>query len=737
MVTRGAHDSLDDSAGLDFPAADLAEWRKLAEADLGPGGAALFEKKLVTRTYEGLTIRPLYTRADWAAGASGLAGASPFTRGSTTLPHAWDLRQERTEPTSALVNAALLEDLSGGVSSVLLRYDAAGRLGLDADDRRAGLLAGVDGCALSSPADLADAFKGVYLNMIGVMLEPGAAFVPAAAHLAALWEARNVKASEARGCFGADPLAVLAREGHLPCTLEDALTQLADLAAWTSARYPAVRAVRVGTAAYHHAGATAAQDLAFALATGVEYVRAMSARGLAIDAAAGQMLFSFAMGTNFFLGMAKLRAARRLWARVLEACGASEGARAMTMHVRPSKRVMSARDPWVNILRNTVAVFAAGVGGADAISSLPLDVALRGDTGASSALARRIARNTPLILQEESHLHRILDLPGGSWFIESLTDDLAAKAWKLFQELERAGGMARALKDGLVQSWIDQTAAERDRNIATRRDPILGVSEFPRVEGDAVPAVEQVSPERARHEAVARLAEYRKQASRVGEPREGLSISEWAFHAAKQGATLGAIALGVGLGAGGIASVPRAVGLHPFAEPFERLRDAAERYADACGVRPRVFLASIGSPAEHLARTNYAKNFFEAGGFDAPIVGSGDGYPDAASAARAFAESGATIAVICSTDKRYPTLVPELAPLLHRAGANRVVLAGNPGEQEAAFRAAGVDRFIYVRCDVVRTLRELLAEVTLDASLESAGMGSSVGHVPSTEGAAR
>ncbi len=370
MVTRGLHDSLDDSAGLDFPAADLAEWRRLAEADLGPGGAALFEKKLVTRTYEGLTIRPLYTRADWPAGASGLAGASPFTRGSTTLPHAWDLRQERTEPTPALVNTALLEDLSGGVSSVLLRYDAAGRLGLDADDRRAGLLAGVDGCALSSPADLADAFKGVYLNMIGVMLEPGAAFVPAAAHLAALWEARNIKASEARGCFGADPLAVLAREGHLPCTLEDALTQLADLAAWTSARYPTVRAVRVGTAAYHHAGRDRGAGSCLRARDRCR-VRPRDERSRPLDRyrrEADAVLVRH--GDQLFLGMAKLRAARRLWARVLEACGASDAARAMVMHVRPSKRVMSARDPWVNILRNTVAVFAAGVGGADAISSL-------------------------------------------------------------------------------------------------------------------------------------------------------------------------------------------------------------------------------------------------------------------------------------------------------------------------------------------------------------------------------
>ncbi|MBL0927286.1 MAG: methylmalonyl-CoA mutase small subunit [Phycisphaerales bacterium] len=689
---------------VEFPRCTAEQWRALVDADLN---GASFEKKLVTTTYEGVSIRPLYTEGPAGLASDERSGRPGFARGGRVLNNAltgWDIRQERAESDAADVNKALLEDLAGGVGSVIIRLDAAGRAGMDADDARAPSLIGQDGVSLSSPGEWRRAFEGVHLNMILVGLEAGAAFVPASAQLAAMWQAAGIPDEAARGAFNADPLAVLARDGRLPYSLADGLRLAADLASWTDARFPRSTALRVGTAPYHHAGATATQDLGFSMATALEYLRAMEGAGLPIDRAARQMVFSYAVGCNFFLAIAKLRAARRLWGRVVEACGGAADARRMVMHVRASKRVLTARDPWVNLLRNTVSVFAAGVAGAEAIGSAPFDSAL----GPPSALARRLARNTPLILQEECHLHRISDPSGGSHYLETLTEELAEKAWGILQQIEAKGGMAACLTGGWVASQIESAFGPRAKNLATRRDAITGVSEFPDV-GAEPPAREGRDMAQVRGEIRKRLETYRgKPVGRVGPIAVGGtpgSASAAAFAAAERGATIGKIHEAIAVGAHPATELAAPIAVHPFAEPFERLRDASDRYAAECGSRPRVFLASLGPIATHLARTNYARNFFEAGGFE---VISDDGHAEPAAAAAAFAASGAGTAVICSSDALYERHAGDLAARLHAAGARTVVLAGHPGENEAVYRAAGIDRFIYVRCDVIRTLAELL-----------------------------
>lgn len=704
-----------------FPPASLQDWRRLVDQDLA---GAPFERKLITHTYEGLDIKPLYTRADWPPDGdpSGFSGQPPFTRGSLPGgaavaspegPVGWDIRQEITDPCPATANGHLLADLLHGATSALLRVDLAGRNGLDADDPRAGPSVGRDGISLSRPADWAEVLSGVHPGAIGVWLEPGAAFIESAGELAAHWQRVGLEPARCKGGFGADPLAVLARDGHLPYSLDEGLRRLADLAIWTAGRYVAndhatVRAVRVGTAAYHHAGATATQDLAFSMATAVEYLRAMTAAGLPISAAAGQMTFSYATGCHVFLAIAKLRAARRLWARVAEACSVPASHAGMDMHVRPSKRVLATRDPWVNILRNTACVFAAGVAGASAVGSVPFDAPL----GDPSEMGRRIARNTPLILTEESHLHRVNDPAGGSWYIEWLTDSLAELAWALFQKIEARGGMARSLQDGWVAQQIDAAVQPRLRNIAVRKDAVLGVSEFPNVE-EALPTPPAVDRADLARKAAQATQAHRASASAAAvavalaprsDERFG-TLTDRAFHAALAGATLGQIASALDR-----RSVPASVtpiAVHPYAEPFERLREAADRYVQQCGARPRAFLASMGTPAQHLARTNFARNLLQAGGFVPQVH---DGFTSVEAAAAALVADGAAIAVICASDAQYPELVPKLAPALHAAGACTVLLAGNPGDKETLYRQAGVDRFIFVKCDVVAVLSSLLTE---------------------------
>jgi methylmalonyl-CoA mutase len=385
---------------------------------------------------------------------------------------------------------------------------------------------------------------------------------------------------------------------------------------------------------------------------------------------------------------------------VVEASGGAPEAGGMRIHARLSGRVLTERDPYVNILRNTVAVFAAGVGGAEAITSEPFDSI----AGESSDFARRLARNTALILQEEGNLHRVVDPAGGSWFLDSMTDELAAESWKIFQEIERRGGMLAALQSHWIGQQIESAFAPRAANIAQRREGITGVSEFPNLQEDRLV---RSMPDMAALAAAAkeRVAKTRRQEAAPSEGFPDLEMTVAAISAAKHGATIGQLAAAAGFHKSVLeieALVPRS-----FAAPFEELRTAVDAWTARSGAAPRVFLANMGSVADHTARATYAKNFFEAGGFEVVAAGS---YREAAAAAKAFADSGANVAVICSSDQLYPAVVPTLATRLKTAGARTVVLAGAPGANEAAWRAAGVDRFIFMKCDVANTLREILRE---------------------------
>jgi len=696
------------------------QWRQVVERDLA---GVPFEKKLVSRTYEGIELQPLYTAEDWPGGGdpSGFPGFAPTTRGIDPLgatKTGWDVRQEHLNPDLAGSNRAILEDLAGGVSSLQLRLDAAGRIGLDSDQPDASELAGRDGLMLGHVDDWDTLLDGVHLDIAGIALEAGAGVIPAAAQLVALLRQRDVPLDRACGALNADPLAVLARRGEYPVSMDTALRHLGDLGAWTDHNLPRFTAVRVGSAPYHHAGADAAQDLAFSMATAVTYMRALTDAGLSPDAAARQLLFSFGVGTNLFLAVAKLRAARRLWCQVAGHCnvgddGAPSG---MTMHVRTSKRVLTQRDPYVNMLRGTVCTFAAAIAGAQVITCEPFDKAL----GLPDAFSRRIARNTQAILGEESHVSRVIDPAGGAWLIESLTDQLCDKAWPIFQEVERQGGMPEALRSGWVAGQIESAFAPREKNIARRKDAVTGVSEFPALaekrpetrRADTAELITQAH-ERLRHQrheakqARATINELSETASSRAEPGD---LTAHAVAAAEAGATLGQISDALFGERDGEVISPLAP--HPYAEPFEHLRDASDRYLVLNGERPRILLVNLGPIAQHTARATYARNFFEAGGIE-PLPSepvTGDPEAMAARASELFGQSPLSMACICSSDAIYAEAVPSVARALKAAGCEQLVLAGAPGEHEEAYRGAGIDRFIFMKCDVLGTLRDMLTQ---------------------------
>lgn len=690
----------DDTLTLagDFPAPTKDQWLAAVEKALK---GAPFDKKMLTRTYEGITLQPLYTLDDWAPenDPSGLPGFKPYTRGGQVAGQrvqGWDVRQLHTHPDPQALNKAVLTDLERGATSVTLRLDDAARGGDDADT--ATNYAGLNGLMAYTVDDLDVALNGVYADMAGTALEPGAAFLPAAALLAAHWRGKGADAAKVLGAFNADPLNRLAATGDLPGGTDAMLMAMADLAAWTSKTHPHVTAVRVDTAPYHLAGATETQDLAIAMATAVQYLRAMTDAGLSIDDAARQIVFALPVGADQFMGIAKLRAARRLWGRVMEVCGASDEAGRMRLTATTAERIVSQRDPWVNMLRTTVTTFAGAVGGAESITVLPFDAML----GLPTEFARRIARNTQLILMEESNLDKVIDPAGGSWYVETLTEQVADEAWTLFQDIEKHGGMVACLESGHVLAKIEAAHTARAANIAKRKDPITGVSEFPNIHEKPVD-VEKPDLDALRRAAAGKTKEARKDVFLpLGELGSG-AVTEAAVAAAAEGATLGA--LSKALFAAGETATVKAMPQRRLAAEFEELRDASDEFMVTTGARPKVFLANLGPIAAHTARATFAKNFFEAGGIEAV---TNAGFSDAEGCAAAFKESGAPVAILCSSDDVYGEMAEDAAKALKAAGAKRLFLAGAPGEKKDAYTAAGIDAFVFMGCDVLSTLRDTL-----------------------------
>ncbi len=673
--------------GEDFPTPTLEQWRAIVEPDLK---GAPFEKKLVTRLIEGISIQPLYTEADLpGTDPSGFPGQPPYVRGakaSAQLASGWQIVQEHRLAVPEQANRAILSDLERGVQGVHLRLSA--RL---ADDKACGA-----GVLVDNLDDLDRTLSGVDLSKTLVSLQAGSAALPAAALLVALWKRRGVAATAAKASFNADPIGTFASQGSAPRGIEAAVQEAAELAVVTSASYPQATALVVNTAAYDGAGATAVQELAATLSTAVAYLRALEGAGLSPTAAAKQLVFMLSVGCDQFLDIAKLRALRLVVARLLEAAGVSTADAKTIVHARTSQRVLTRRDPWVNMLRTTLGCFASAVGGADRVTVQPFDSAI----GPSDDLARRVARNTQIVLQEEGNLSRVIDPAGGCYYVESLTRELATRAWTEFQGIEARGGIVAVLKDGSLLASITAVADSRAKDLAKRKIPITGVSEYANLKEKAPerPTASTSSVEErlaARRAAPTSSPDLTAARSATGSARFDSLVA-----AAASGALLGELASVLP----GSEQTVSAFKVRRLAEGFEGLRDASDAALAKTGKRPSIFLANMGPIALHTGRAMFSQNFFEAGGIEAL---TNEGFANADAAAAAYKASGTNLAIICSSDAWYDTGAEETARALKAAGAHQVILAGSPGENEGRYRAAGVDRFIFMGCDVLATLTEL------------------------------
>ena len=694
----------------EFPPVSYDQWHKLVETELK---GAPFDKKMFTATSEGIILKPIYRREDVAElpHVQSMPGFAPFVRGSSAsgyVKEPWAVSQEIACASAAEFNNAARNSIARGLTALNMVLDHATRNGHDPDWARPEEV-GCAGLSIATLDDLDRALQGIDLEKTSLFVRAGASGLPFAALLLALAKKRGKSPAQLSGCIEMDPLSVLAAESRLPQSFEGAYREMAALTRWAAAQAPKLQTVCVHSRVWHESGGSAVQELAFALATGVEYLRQLAKAGLDTDAAAPRIRFAVTVGMNFFMEISKLRALRMLWSRAVAVAGGGEAAQKTSLHVRTARWDKTVVDPYNNLLRNTVEAFAGVLGGCDSMQVGAFDEVIR----APDDFSLRIARNTQLVLQKECSLDHVIDPAGGSWYIESTTAELATRAWALFQEVEKLGGMEAALRAGFPQKEVAATAAEKIKAVTRRRDLIVGVNQYANTKEKPLeaPAVDIVAFHKRRAQQIASHrtslddAENQIVLDRLGEiigPKGAKSSSGFAscVEAVTAGATLGEITRAIRiLDSPCPPIVP--VCLTRAAMPIETLREAMNRQAEPA----KVFLCNMGSLKEHKARADFSRGFFGVGGFD---VISPAGFKTPEEAVAAFAESNAPVAVICSTDDNYPTLVPPLAAGIRARKPDAViVLAGFPKEQIEAHKASGVDEFIHVRADAFEVLAKI------------------------------
>ena len=601
----------------DFAPATSDDWRRLVDGVLK---GAPFER-LVSKTYDGIKIQPLYPRATDAAPIAARAAGAP-----------WQIMQRIDHPDAAKANAQALHDLENGATGLALIFAGAN---------------GARGFGLeATPETIEKLLDGIFLDAgIAIELHAGPQSRMAAIHLADYISAKGIDPAKCEIRFGYDPIGATAVWGQSAYNWWEMAPAVTEAIKKLSAQgFNGPFAVADGRI-IHDAGGSEVQELAWVLGVMVSYLRALEDANIPVETARSMIYARLSADADQFLTLAKFRALRLLWARVEESCGLAP--KPLFIAAETAWRMLTQRDPYVNLLRATVATFSAGLGGANSVCVLPHTLAL----GLPDAFARRAARNTQLVLLEESNLAKVSDPAAGAGGIEALTQELCASAWALFQDIEKAGGAFYALGNNVLQPKVSATRKARQASIAKRREVLTGASEFPNL-----------------HEPRASVLKVKPV------PAKPYGRDKIKFNA-----------------------------LEPIrlAVPFEALRDKSDHILARQGARPKVFLANLGTPADFTARAGFAKSFFETGGIEAV---DNEGFSDAAALAEAFKASGASFACLCSSDKLYPDHATAAAKALKAAGCKHIYLAGKPGELEPALREAGVADFIFSGGDALALL---------------------------------
>ena len=610
----------------EFPPVATAAWEEKIMADLK---GADYEKKLVWKTSEGFDVRPYY-RAEDLSGLDhlqSLPGRAPFVRGLRTGNNDWIIRQDFNSADLDTSNAQALDAIAKG----------AGALGLNAREitthkQMGQLLAGID-------------FRKTGLNFIASQSFPLTLelFIYELNH-------RGAGGDQVCGSINFDPISYLLLHGDFYVNWQHNLEETGYLLTTVQQRIPRFKAITINGHYFQNAGSSLVQELAFSLASACEYLAGLTDRGFGIDDVAPYIQFSLAVGSDYFMEIAKFRAARLLWTRMVEQYRPKrEESLKLFIHATTASWNKSIFDPHVNILRTTTEGMSAAIGNADSLTILPFDITYK----EPDEISRRIARNQQLILKEESYLNKIIDPAGGAYYVENLTHSIASHAWDLFKIVENRGGMLECIKSGFIQDEVEQSRLRKEKEIACQKIFILGTNQYP---------------------------------NNLETMAEKITLDEKLPHPE-----------------GGFASYKTLI---PFrgANAFEKIRLATERYVQQGHKRPAVFLFTMGHLAMLRARAGFAANFFGCAGYQ---IIDNQGFETVGEGVAAALSSKAEIVVICSSDEEYGQIVPAIAENLKKSGNRlQIVVAGYPKEIIELLKSAGVSDFIHIRSNLYDTLMD-------------------------------
>ncbi len=594
----------------DFVPVSTEDWMAKTTADLK---GADFNKKLVWRTMEGFTLKPLHRAEDTenVALTNAKPGEFPYVRGNSKTNNDWDIRQDLSVESEETANAKALDILNKGITS----------LGFDVREK---------------DIDMSTLMKNICTECVSTN------FLACDLSLNVLQQFAKVAKKEAKGSVNFAPYSKLAARGGYYTDESADLDTAKELISFAKENLPNFKVINIVGFLFHNSGATTVQELAFTLAKGSEYLAKLIEKGLSVDEIAPRIQFTFATGANYFMEIAKYRAARFLWAKIVKAYGGSDESCKMFIHAVTSKWNQTIFDPNVNMLRNTTEAMSAVIGGVDSFEVLPHNIAYE----KSSDFSERIARNVQLLLKEESYLDKIVDPSAGSYYIETLTNNLISEAWNLFKEVEGKGGFVEALKAGFVQEQVEASAQKRDMSIATRRQVLLGTNQFPNF-------TETISDNINEEIVNTKIA-----------PVEKPEV--------------------------------KPLKMYRGAEAFEALRLKTEKIATT----PKAFMLTYGNLAMRKARAMFSCNFFACAGFETV---DNNGFASAEEGAKAALEAGANIVVLCSADDEYVEMAKAAKETIGDKAI--IVVAGNPKEADA-IKEAGVTDFIHVRTNVLESLTD-------------------------------
>ena len=675
----------------EFEIPSYDQWKEAAIALLK---GAPFDKKLKTKLYEGITLEPIYNPADVEEldKAFDFPGFNDYLRGTDPagyMAEPWTISQGVDAVLAKDANEIIKHELEKGATGVNIVLDAASRQCAPFDKEACGR-----GVSLNTVEDVKAVLDGVDLKANKLNIYAGASALP----MMGLVMAAVADHAEIKGCIGADPVAALAEDGKLPCSLEQLYDEMACAIKCAADKMPGVKTVLINGSVYHNGGANAIQEVAYSIAAAIAYIDAMIERGLDINTVAKQIRFAFSIGANFFMEIAKLRAVKMVWAQVVKAYGGDEEAQKIDIYARTSKFTYTVNDPYVNVLRSTTQAFSAVVGGIDEMEVAPFDEAI----GASCEQSRRIARNQQIMMQNEFNLLQPVDPAGGSWYVEYLTNKVANMIWEAVQAVDAEGGIVELLKQGKVQDAIAEVLNARFKNLATRKDRAVGTNMYAnKVETPfQTPCQCEAKAERAKQCEEGKANAPQLDVAAVIE--NGACLLCGVIDALNQGAC--AICVREALNKGEALEVAPIVA-HRWTEQYEALREATVKAAEE-GKTVNVFLANFGKIPNHKPRADFSRGFFEVGFFD--VIGN-DGYPTAEEVAQAAIDSKAEVVCICGKDVDYPEIVPVIAKAVKAANQDTmVIVAGAPAaEYKESYDAAGVDEYIHVKANCLDILTKI------------------------------